>query len=290
MSNRSLLKTVPNTEHDFEWYPTTDEIINCIKADMEISGGAEYPSILDCGAGDGRVLMALGGSKRYAIEKSRPLLDAMDRSIFVVGSEFQEQTLIDLPVDVLFSNPPYSQYENWATKIITEGNATTVYLVIPDRWHKVDIIQDAIKAREGKSSVIGSFDFLDADRKARAKVDIVKINLGYESRFNSSARVDPFTLWFENNFSIKANKVEQRSYSQSQGLKSELSQRIKGELVNGRDLVTVLFELYQSDLAKLIKTYKSLETVDADLLAELDVNLKGVREALKLKIAGLKDR
>lgn len=108
---RKILADVIGTDSDFEWYPTTNEIINAIKDDLSSEFDCSY-SILDCGAGDGRVLKALSKGKKYAIEKSKPLLNALDRSIFIVGTEFTEQTLLDKKVDVIFSNPPYSEFES----------------------------------------------------------------------------------------------------------------------------------------------------------------------------------
>ena len=77
MNTLSLLKKVKDADQDFEWYPTTDEIIQTIK--MDLSGERfqhDTPSVLDCGSGDGRVLKALTDNDKYAIEKSRPLLEA----------------------------------------------------------------------------------------------------------------------------------------------------------------------------------------------------------------------
>lgn len=279
--NNALIKSVAGTQDDFEWYPTTDEIINLIKSDIQY---ADHKSMLDCGAGDGRVLKKIGIEKKYAIEKSRPLLDSMDKDIFIIGTEFTEQTLIDKKVDMIFCNPPYSEFEVWTTKIIVEAHAKDVYLVIPQRWAKSDLIASAIKRRDAKASVLGSFDFLNADRRARAKVDVVRVDLsGYDQM-----KRDPFNIWFEDNFKIDAAKNSHSSRLVSSEVKAKVKQSVKNELVNGRDLAQALESLYQADLAKLINTYKSLEHIDADLLREMNVNLVGVLGALKLKIAGLK--
>lgn len=132
----------------------------------------------------------------------------MDRDIFVVGSDFKEQTLIDKKVDIVFSNPPYSEYLDWAVKIITEANASIVYLVIPERWSSQDQIIEAVAARKGECGVIGKYDFLSADRRARAVVNVVRVKLGHISGHSSSCNIDPFDLWFATNFDIPTAQTQ----------------------------------------------------------------------------------
>lgn len=98
-STHTLIKQLKQTNQDFEWYPTTQEILETIKTDIDLMienrDIGEQPSMLDCGAGDGRSLMYLTKGSRYAIEIARPLLHAMDSSIYVVGADFHQQTLMD---------------------------------------------------------------------------------------------------------------------------------------------------------------------------------------------------
>lgn len=289
VATRSLVADIKQCGQDFEWYPTTDEILQTIKTDMDDEVKSDYPSVLDCGAGDGRALMVLTSGDRYAIEKSKPLLNILDRNIFVVGTEFDEQTLIDKKVNVVFSNPPYTEFERWASKIITEANAGYVYLVIPSRWIDSHPIQVAIDSREAKTKVIGSFDFLQADRAARAKVDIVRITLARGGWSGDSPIIDPFKLWFEESFKLDIANTEQSKYDMFKDTQTRVQEAIASELVEGRDQVTVLESLYQRDLTKLMDNYKRLEDIDAELLSEMDVNIEAVRGALQMKIEGLKD-
>lgn len=124
----ALVAELKDNQQDFEWYPTTNEIIEAVKHDLSNQKLDGKYSVLDCGAGDGRVLKQLTDGRKYAIEKSKPLLKALDRNIFVVGTDFMEQTLIDKRVDVVFSNPPYSVFNQWMTKIILEARAKLLYL------------------------------------------------------------------------------------------------------------------------------------------------------------------
>ena len=38
--------------------------------------------------------------------------------VVIIGSDFHEQTLIDKKVDLIFCNPPYSEFELWTKQII----------------------------------------------------------------------------------------------------------------------------------------------------------------------------
>lgn len=286
--NKQLVTQVAGTEYDFEWYPTTKEIIQAIKKDIEELDQYSHksPTVLDCGAGDGRVLLSLTKANKYAIEKSKPLLNALDKSIFVVGTEFNEQTLIDKNVDIVFSNPPYSVFEQWSVKIIREANASQIYLVVPDRWERSELIAAALRSRSAKHAVIAEFDFLKAERAARARVHVVRIELA-RGRYRSGT--DPFDLWFEENFKLDINKEGSSKYDMASSTQANVRESARKELVNGSDLVQVLEQLYQRDLAKLMQNYKALETIDSALLRELDVNLNAVKAALQMKIVNLKD-
>lgn len=291
-STYQLMQQVIGTEEDFEFYPTTDAIIETIKLDMAKSRSFDQVSMLDCGAGDGRVLEALTKGRKYAIEKSRPLLNALDKNIFVVGTDFEQQSLLDKKVTYIFSNPPYSTYAEWAEKIIREGNAKCIYLVIPTRWKNNTKIIDALKLRDTEAEVLGSFDFLEADRKARAKIDILKIDLCFKSSHcSASQKTDPFKLWFDEHFKIQISNTSPSKHNLKEQIKSSLSEGFdsNNQLVQGSDIVSILEQMYQRDLEKLLKTYQGLSDVDPVILGELDVNLVGVQSALEMKVVGLKD-
>ena len=100
-NTRKMVDTLKESDQDFEWYPTTDEMLECVKKDLIFEDKDNYQSILDCGAGDGLALKRLTKGTKYAIEKAEPLLQSLDKSIFVVGTEFDEQTLMDKKVDIV---------------------------------------------------------------------------------------------------------------------------------------------------------------------------------------------
>ena len=270
-----LVKILKDEQQDFEWYPTTNEIINAIKNDFGYN--SNFPTILDCGAGDGRVLSALTEGKKYAIEKAQPLVERMPSDIFIVGSDFYKQVLIDKKVDVVFSNPPYSEYESWSKKIITEANANAIYLVIPDRWRqsldiKLAFDQRGIKIEDAK--ILGRFDFLNADRQARAKIEIVKIDMSHKGK-------GPFSVWFDSQFPNFAKfdfKVD----------KGERENNLNNELVNGSDLIMALEKIYLQELNGLISLYELISEINPKVFTSLDIKKDHIKERLRLQIQSLK--
>lgn len=137
LSAAATVRRLQQENQDHEWYPTTKLMLDAIRASIISTHKSPYHddvpsvSVLDCGAGDGRALMALAGKhgEKYSIEKSPILAGQQDREIIPVGTDFQQSTLIDKQVDVIFSNPPYKQFEAWAVRIIREANAKDIYLV-----------------------------------------------------------------------------------------------------------------------------------------------------------------
>ena len=231
------------------------------------------------------------------IEKSQVLINHMPEEAKVVGTDFDVDTLVDKPTQVIFCNPPYSEYEKWAEKIILEANAQTIYLVIPKRWGKQGNIAGALKQRRATVKVIGNFDFLNAeDRKARAKVSLVKVNLcgkdyvdyrGYSHK-RSEQKVDPFDLWFDTFFKFNAVKDENERIKKIEEDENNRKEEIEHAVVNGYDLVSVLVNLYNKELDHLLNNYKKLGELDEDILKELKVDVSQLRTAFKQKIEGLK--
>jgi len=298
----SLLDELKDTNQDFEWYPTTNEIISKIAEHLADSPSKTRFSVLDVGAGDGKLLKALKEAdiayNIFAIEKSQPLLDSLDLNISIVGTDFWEQTLVDKKVDVVFSNPPYSEFAQWSEKVIKEANSTRIYLVLPQRWSENKLISEAIKLRKAEVNVIGSFDFLNSeDRKARAKVDLVFIDLRSKERNNYYSReedseTDPFDLWASNYFGLNNSDIDSEKmtdYQKREKEKESLSSNLNQQLVIGKNMIEALSELYLADMQKLIKNYKTVSEMDSDLMKELDVSVKSILSSLKLKIKGLKD-
>lgn len=307
MGSAALLREVVESGQDFEWYPSTPEIIESVYKDMrDYFGKSTGLSILDCGAGDGRVLKSFNElydqelahdeyrgklfNQLYAIEKSRPLLDSYDSSIFVVGTDFDSESLLDKKVSALFCNPPYKEYLSWMEKIVLTSNACVAYLVVPSRWKTQPNILNAIEMRRAKTEVLGSFSFdvPEADRRARANVDIVRISYAPKNQYQftkmeGSVYTDPFSVWFKQHFEPNIGSAASSSGSTAdskEGLKSTVSH----EIALGGHLADVLEQLYVKEMMRLEETYKGLSRLDPGLLETLDVDLKKVMGSLKLKI------
>jgi hypothetical protein len=293
-----LLASVKQNNEDFEWYPTKEEMLIPIYIDIisnRVRDGGF--SLLDIGAGDGRIFTLLESInkktplyeqwdikriqesfhiKKYAIEKSKILISAMDKDVVIVGTDFTQQSLIDKKVDYIFCNPPYSEYVDWSCKILKEANCETIYMIIPKRWKDNDLLTKIIDKRKITTTILGSYNFLNAERQARAVVDVVKFELGYYK--NNS-----FDIWFDEHFKINASQSDTSGYYKEKSKKENLNQ-----LVDTNNFIFSIVELYNVDLQKLLSNYKAVESLDASILNELGVNIEGLKEGLKSKITGLK--
>ena len=278
----TTVKILKENDQDFEWYPTTDEIINCVKKHINAQTYGGY-SILDIGAGDGRVLKALASGRNaecYSIEKSEILRNKQDKEIIPLGCDFWDNTLIDKKVDFIFCNPPYSEYEAWCEKIIKEANTEKgVYFVIPERYKQSAIINQALKARklENKIYSLGAFNFLNAERGARAKVEVVFVKIENE---RYSDNVSAFDLFLDENFKFnttsKFNQEAQR-------------ERIKKELINSKNHLESLVELYQADMQKLMSNFQAIASLDSEILEEIGFKKETLRKSIRSRIEGLKN-
>lgn len=299
-----LINKLKENEQDFNFYPSTSKMIKVIfddyiKDKKDYHGLIDNFSMLDIGAGNGNVFDLFESFlpipkdeytskteiKKYAIEKSEILINNMNSDIIVVGTDFEKQTLIDKKVDLVFCNPPYSNFKEWTLKILKESNCSVVYLIIPERWKDDKEIKSIIKKREIKYKVIYSDDFLDSEyRQARAKIDIIRFDLGVTKY--GKAECDPFDIWFEENFKINADKQEEYTakYKEKDNKKDDIK-----ELIKGKNIIECLESLYNKDMEKLLNNYKFLENLDYDIFKELNINLDNLKQGLKQKIEGLKN-
>ena len=289
MRTQAIVKQLKDENQDYEWYPSTDEMLTVVsKSITDIYPYHAKFKLLDIGAGNGNALQSIEKKLDesntvylYAMEKSQVLIQEMDKRIIVIGTDFHQQTLIDKEVDVIFSNPPYSEFAEWAAKIIKEGQAATLYLILPVRWKNNKEIKETIKLRKAKYKILKTLSFETSEyRKARAKVDIIKIKLGYKN----SANTDAFNIWFDTNFKFKAQRVHEADYE----FKNRKTKEINA-LVTGKNKIEQLVKLYNHDIQDLINNYQKLGELDGDLLNELNVNVVSLREALKQKITGSKN-
>lgn len=285
-----LLAQLKSEGQDFEFYPTTDEIISALIRSIGRTERNGFHSFLDIGAGNGKVLKAVKDravfTELYAIEKSIPLCKLLDDSVFIVGTEFHEQSLMAKKVDITFCNPPYSEFEEWAVKIIRESSSRFVYLVLPVRWKESRHISDALKYREAKTIVSGDFSFEDAeDRTARAIVHLIRIEL-------STEKDDAFDRFFDEQFAelkAKFESTKEVEYGDDKGNVDREEENRFSALTVGANYPERLVELYNAELDHIRKNYELVAKLDTDLLKEFDVTPKRILGCLKARLEGLRN-
>jgi len=306
-TTRDLVREVAGTPQDFEFYPTSAPMIAAMIKHARRCIAEDYSTIdsaLDIGAGSGKVLLALRDDEKlsvsslYAIEKSLPLLQALPPDVMIVGTDLREQSLLSKPADLTFCNPPYSQFEEWAVKIIKESTSPLIYLIIPQRWKDSQTITDALSAASKKFETVGSFDFLEAeDRSARAKVDLLFISDAKErpsygrrrghDAYGTKDTPPAFQRQFAEQFAdfIAAFAATPRSQPSSN---HERNQDKFAALVPGESYPAALVAMYQADMAHIQKNYAAAALLDPDLLREFDINPYKVCACLLHRLDGLR--
>jgi hypothetical protein len=298
-STPALIRELKESDQDFEWYPTTNEIIGMMigHAKRIATRGASF---LDIGAGNGKVLEAVRKAdlafQRYAIEKSAILLGQLDSNVFVVGTDFHDQSLFDKAVTFVFCNPPYREFEAWAERIILESACEHLYLVLPSRWKDSVRIQDAIRSRNFKIHkryqrrgeqdddpdavrVIGSFDFENAeDRKARAYVDLIYFPI-------TRAAVSGFRAIFNAEFSELIENFQEVKPDEEVHAKRE---RKCGELIQGGDFIANLVTLYNAEMSRIRAAFLAIRELDPMVFFGLEISVETVCEHLRNKLINLK--
>lgn len=322
MSITSLVEQLKDAGQDFEFYPTDRQMIRCIwehcrgKTAGHRSGN--FGDVLDIGCGtcnfkryvDEFNAPLIKREERsygddyidrsncvnihtyYVMEKSRILLDKLDAETIVLGTDFHTNTLIDKPVDTIFCNPPYSEYEEWVARIIKESVCDYIYFIIPERWknsEKIKLALETVKTPynrfsdefedQEKAQVIGSFDFLDAERAARAKVDIVFIDKSHTSK-NSG-----FDSFFDEVFGMEEKGKEKTEFEE----KRENMEGLKNALAAGKNKIEILCEGYAAAQQQLFEHFQVISGLDADILETIGIHKDKVKIALKSKFTGLKN-
>lgn len=283
------LRKVQAASEDFEWYPTTGEIIAALVRDVKrhmLAVGHHHrhsANFLDIGAGNGKVITAIKDlefiSDTFAIEKSHTLQEMLPPETFILGCDFWKTSLIDKDIGIIFSNPPYSTYQDWTLKILREIQpGSVVYLVIPDRWEKSEAITREIKARKATTKVLGTYDFQAAeDRTARARVHLLRIELEESSRsYRDPENVmdDPFTRFFNETF----------TYPQAEEEIPFDAQLEEARIVHRLNFIEALCRLHDQRIAQLQRNYQAVCELSADILEEFDIKKGGLIKSLKMKL------
>lgn len=321
-STSKHVETLKACNEDYEWFPTTDEMIEAIAADIKKAAGriGNYNSLLDVGAGDGRVLKSemlnaggfKYGVKKYGIEKSVEHVCRWNREITFVGGDFFENTLTNKEVDVIFSNPPYGEYELWAEKIINESYAKVNYLILPKRWEDSKKIKDALEERGFVATVILESDFLTADRRSRAQVHVIRVTSAKRMDKESMIKSLDYSYHYEeegiNNgtylFSMHDIKNDDAISDQFEKLfpnmatlseendaykaKSEAAAAKRTEIFSSCGTLVDMVDFYIKDQAKVLENYKKLDSLDTDLFRELNLDITTIKNTLTQRLKSLR--
>lgn len=313
-STSQIVKQLKLRESDFEYYPThtisVQSIYKDAKALLTSNSNVKHGiNILDCGAGRGDFFekfekcckqdqekSGLKISTKFAIERSQALIENWPADIICIGTDFNEQTLIDKThLPITFSNPPYSEWLSWTLKILQESQSRLIYLVLPSsKFNNSDQVQSMLDKRNATATIIDTFDFADGERRARVKADVIRVDMWPPSKVRGTrdafeAGVDAFDIWFEEFVPVANNSKVREDFQKRAEARASTQTKVANELVAGRDLVDVLEELYQAEMQELIANYQKIGELDASLLKELDINVENVRTALKHKIVATKD-
>lgn len=297
----ALIERLKEAGEDFEFYPTTKAMVRAIwnhaTKPTYRDRRVYWNSVLDIGCGTcnfKRWIEELNEEAKpknphvyeyrniimrdyYVMEESRILLERLPPETIVLGTDFNESTLIDKEVDTVFCNPPYSVFEEWTRRIILESNCGRIYLIVPERWKRSEEINHAIRRANAVVEVIGHADFLNAERSARAKVDILFVN-------KENGKDAGFDAFFDEVFGMSDEKKK----PDWQTCETEL-QKLKTELAAAKNKVELLCNGYDAARDELFHHFKTIAGLDADVLKSVGVFKDTVKKALKEKIAGLKN-
>lgn len=237
--------------------------------------------MLDIGAGDGRVLKALGADKQYAIEIALSQAnDLIKQGIFLIGRDFYH---VDLTMDiysVIFCNPPYSQYEAWVKAIVSSANFAVLYLVIPNRWENTELKK--IIEHHYEYTVVGTYDFSHAERQARAKVHVIRINAKWiKSRlydlYIQETLEDAFSRWVCKHI-FNFSGVEENDCS----IKEETA------LIVRQNPIDQLLDNYKVEKDRLFKAFQVVGELPYDVITMMVQDKKSLIEILRKSIKNLK--
>ena len=325
-STLAIVKELKSASEDFEFYPTTESQMDLIADDLskimtthEFSGNEL--KILDIGAGDGRVLKYFfnffeeshpkTSIKLFAIEKSNVHIKSYRKNdISLLGTDFFSTNLISKNCDFAFTNPPYSNFAPWVSALISQLNFKIMYAIIPERWQSDEAIKEAIDKRQITSvKIIAESDFVEADRKARAKVHLVRFSFNdFEKELADAKKYSrknkdwigksstcPFQLFIEKELNLKqtynGTTDKFRSYKEIERIRDMLKGE-KGtsrELVESRGVLWALLDNYSRDMEKVLTDYKKISEISPQLLMELGVEYKSIRNSVEEKLLGFRN-
>jgi SAM-dependent methyltransferase len=313
------LRTLHAANEDFEWYPTTPEIMEAMKKDLwkylreherdyntrreekiyintfydqafnkgKKTERLEIGSFLDIGAGDGRVLNFFEADKKYGIEIARAQADDLiQKGVFLIGRNYYDVYLNDQYYSLIFSNPPFSQFERWVNKILVDCNFCILYLVMPVRWQNQNEITRELKRYE--ATVVGEFDFSKADREARGKVHLVRVNAPWKKDVDSKHGHYVYQKTLENAFErwireYIADFADEPKYD-------HWEEERKQELALKMTPIDQLISDFERDRKNLGAAFQAIGRLESEIIKLMGQDKKSMLEIIRKAIEGLKSK
>ncbi len=328
MKTSEKIKLLDRGNEDYEWYPTTEEILTAMNDDLHVlftegnlagythnrrntlfdyhvqydreTGKDDYSYIintfLDVGVGDGRVFDAVQGksgdislTRKYGIEIAQSQADDLiERGIFIIGRDFFKTSLLDKCYSVIFSNPPYSIFVPWVKKLLDEANFGVMYLVLPIRWKESLGGHASLHLYEVQT--LGEFDFHHAERTARARVNLIRLTRKREE-VNDYFRGELCGSHIEYGKGDEPDSFERwidAHFGQFKEDDNELAEETELKLNHGT--IEDLIENYDYDMASLLDAFKALGKLPYRVIDALGMNRKSILEIIRENIKALKQR
>lgn len=310
---------------DFEFYPTTQEMLDVVIKDFYGNCASrtwqQNFNVLDVGAGDCRlgktlndpnneiIQSATGGdfslgkmSNYYVIEKALAHIQNLNKHGFdctLVGTNFFETDLSVIDATITFCNPPYSSYDFWIGSILASSRSAVIYAVIPARWKNNENIKRAIADRGYISEVIFEGDFLEADRKARAVVEVVRFvhplcfieesvrqNWGGKLFRLATIHKQAFDPLFE---SLNLFKDKSKDIGNYESERKKVEQEERGlKVIFEQDKLTGLVDSYNKELASITEDLQAVKKLSPRLLSLFDVDAEIITNKFREDLLNLK--
>jgi hypothetical protein len=319
----SKIRALQTANEDFEWYPSTPEILEAMKNDLwkylrehehdytkrreeRISINTSYAqacgkgkktesieigTFLDIGAGDGRVLDLFEADKKYGIEIARAQADDLiRRGIFIIGRNYWDVSLCEQYFSLIYSNPPFSQFERWVNKILVDCNFCVLYLLLPVRWKNQKEITRELERYE--ATVVGEFDFSDADREARGKVNLIRVNAPWKKIDDDVKQGDRhYYDYYQETLEDAFERIVRENIADFQekpdiGWEEERNQALALKMTPIDQLVSD----YEVEKENLGNAFRAIGKLNTEIIKLMGQDKKSMLEIIKKSIEGLKTK